>query len=57
MTTFKKYKSESHPNLEVFLEDLFELFFGHRTLAVCHHEVTDYMSKKQILIRLADNIQ
>ena len=46
MTTFKTYKKEVHPNLQKFIEDLFELFFGHSTLAECHHEITDYMSKK-----------
>ena len=54
---FKKYKTENHPDLDMFVEDLFEVFLGHRTLAICHLEINNYLMKKQILIKLDENVQ
>jgi len=43
--------------LDSFVEELFEVFFGQKTLAVCHLEVQNYMKKKQILIILTENVE
>jgi hypothetical protein len=54
---FATYKKAVHPNIDEFAGSMFELFFGHKELAVCQFEIDSYTQKKQILLKMREHVQ
>ncbi len=53
---FKEYKNNALQTIDSFCTQLFEAFFGSQDV-VCHLEVVNYVTRKQILIQLCDQVQ